>query len=125
MTEAIRLNRSKGDFLAIISRRCDADAMLAETFRRQFEKLSEKKFRLQPFELTTLPVDRFPTIEEMLNHTFFWRSDHSRFLEFKCIKIFILLFKLSVFYNNIFKIFTKNLEKIREKFIPSYRTELH
>ena len=83
MTESIRQHQSRGDFLALISRHSDDDQALSEAFRRKYEKLSagggaDRRFRLESFELTTMPTDRLPTTEEMLNHTFFWRSDHSR-----------------------------------------------
>jgi hypothetical protein len=55
----IRGNQNKGDFLALIGRRCEADKILLDTFARHFDQLSNKQFRLQPFELTTLPIDRW------------------------------------------------------------------
>ena len=87
VTDGIKANQNRGDFLALISRHYDADTILAETFSRQFQKLAgkdgaQKKFRLEPFEISSMPIDRFPTTEEMLNHTFFWRSDHSRYVFF-------------------------------------------
>ena len=88
VSTSIRQNQHRGDFLALISRNgSENDRALADAFSRSYEKLSpdgadDRRFRLEDFELTTMPTDRLPTVEEMLNHTFFWRSDHSRSLLF-------------------------------------------
>ena len=37
------------------------------------------RYRFEDMTLAALPNDRMATIPELFEHTFFWRSDHSRF----------------------------------------------
>ena len=37
------------------------------------------RFRLEDFNLAHLPHQRLPNISELFEHSYFWRSDNSRF----------------------------------------------
>eukprot|EP00095_Tigriopus_kingsejongensis_P012423 maker-scaffold1038_size68074-snap-gene-0.19 protein:Tk12423 transcript:maker-scaffold1038_size68074-snap-gene-0.19-mRNA-1 annotation:"hypothetical protein DAPPUDRAFT_306809" len=79
VAKSIRKNKHKGDFLALISRNSPKELKLAKTFQGYYDRLSPSHYRLEHFNLKQMPDSRLASHEELYNHTFFWRSDNSRF----------------------------------------------
>lgn len=75
----IRKNEKRGDFIALVNRGSARERILVDTFRKYHRLLRQDEFRTETFELNRLPTNRMATLEELYNHTFFWRSDNSRF----------------------------------------------
>lgn len=69
----------KGDFLAVIGRRHTKETRLAKLIHDVFSILPDEGFKVEHFELDKLPHHRMANLEELFNHTYFWRSDNSRF----------------------------------------------
>ena len=89
----IEKNQYRGDFLAMISRGQDMDneAKIARVFKKYYSALSPELFDLQHFELEGLGHLQMPTVEQMFNHSYFWRSDNSRFWFYRDEKKFTSL----------------------------------
>jgi hypothetical protein len=75
----------RGDFLALIGRSHPQERALAETIDKWWKFYdgedagSDSNLRTVDFELQGLPYNRDPTSKELLDHSYFWLSDHSRF----------------------------------------------
>lgn len=70
--------KRKGDFIAVTSRRYDAE--LANLFKHHWENQDDSKFRFKNLELSKDIDTKFPNDTEALErHSAFLRSDHIRF----------------------------------------------
>ena len=84
---SIREDQNKGDFIAVIGRNLNQETRMMSIFKRWFELVTRGinkgnqffDLKLRKFVLNSLPHDRFPTEETLIQHSSFWRSDHSRF----------------------------------------------
>ena len=77
---SIQANGKRGDFIGLVNRGSPRERILTETFNKFHRLLNQDEFRTETFELRQLPSgDKMASLQELYNHTFFWRSDNSRF----------------------------------------------
>ncbi|XP_070563505.1 uncharacterized protein YfbL-like isoform X2 [Ptychodera flava] len=72
--DEIEANENRGDFLAVIGRKLDAD--LASRIEENWEDLPEDKYKIQNFELN---IEGVPSTIDQILHMYFMQSDHFNF----------------------------------------------
>ena len=72
--------------MAVVGRGHPQERILTETFNKWWKFYGsdeDTNTRTVAFELKGLPHDRDPLPQELLDHNYFWLSDHSRFWFYK------------------------------------------
>lgn len=72
--------------MAIVGRSHPQERVLTETFNKWwkfYDTVEDSNLRTVDFELKNLPYDHDPLPKELLDHSYFWLSDHSRFWYYK------------------------------------------
>ncbi len=84
--------------MAVMGRSHPQERILSQTFNKwwKFSRQKNSALRTVDFELKKLPFDRDPLPQELLDHSYFWLSDHSRQVKANFLKL-----RLTIYFNVI------------------------